>query len=170
MDDPVMLWMIGLFVLAAALMTLEIFIPSGGLLGAAAALCALGAVGMGFRISTPMGILALVIVAVSTPTAAWMAVKIMPNTPIGRKIILSEGSSEDDLQRRSVERSRETEAITALVGATGTAITDLRPGGTARVEGEDIEVFAEVGYIERGTDVEITRIAGRQIRVRPVEA
>ncbi|MFG0331638.1 MAG: NfeD family protein [Phycisphaerales bacterium] len=167
--DSQFVWVFGLFGLAFALFVLEIFIPSGGLIGAASFLCALAAVTIAFRISPLSGFGALGVLAFATPTLTWAALKIMPNTPIGRRIILSDGTSEDDLQQRESERAAEAAQISALVGARGETMTSLRPGGTVRIDGEDVEAYAEIGYIEAGVEVEVVAVSGRYLRVRPSE-
>ncbi len=168
MDDPMLLWIVGLLALGIGLFVLEVFIPSGGILGGCALLCGIIAIVLGFRMDSLTGLTVTLIVATAAPTMVWGAIKILPNTPMGRKIILSEGSTEEEMRRRQEERTREAEAYSSLIGARGTAITDLRPGGTIRIDNADLEGFAESGFIEAGTDVEVTRVTARQIRVKPL--
>lgn len=166
-NTGLLLWMIGLFALAFALAALEVFIPSGGVLGAAAMLSAIGAVGVAFRIGPLSGLTALGFVVVATPAVIWLSLQVFPNTPIGRRIILNEGMSEEEIRGRAEEKAAQSAAITALVGARGVALSDLRPGGQVRIEGEDVEAFSEIGFISSGTTVEVTSVMGRQIKVRP---
>lgn len=56
-----------------------------------------------------------------------------------------------------------------LVGTTGTAITDLRPSGSAEFRGERLDVVAEGGYILAGTPVVIAQSDGYRHVVRPAE-
>lgn len=166
-DSVLLWWVVGLFVLGMIFGALELFIPSMGMLSVLAALCTLGSIAVAFRIGPGTGASVLALVLVSAPLLAWAALKVFPSTPIGRHIILNEGTTEEDFQRRSSERAAEAEAITLLIGARGKALTDLRPGGTVRIEGEDVEAFAEAGMIRAGTDVQISTISGRQIKVVP---
>ncbi|MCC6909272.1 MAG: hypothetical protein IT430_15140 [Phycisphaerales bacterium] len=162
-------WVVGLLMLAAIMVALELFVPSGGLISVVAGLCAIAAVVLAFRISMTTGGIALGLVVVLTPTILWLAIKVFPSTPVGRHIILTEGTTEEDMQRRLHERHAEAEAISSLIGAQGKALTGLRPGGTIRLDGEDIEAFAETGIIPAGTRVVITSVNGRQIRVMPAD-
>jgi membrane-bound serine protease (ClpP class) len=162
-------WVVGLLSLAAAMVALELFVPSGGLIAVVAGLCALGGVVLAFKISILTGTIALGLVVVLTPTILWMAFKVFPSTPVGRHIILTEGTTEEDIQRRQYERHAEAEAISSLIGAEAKALTGLRPGGTIRLDGEDIEAFAETGIIPAGTRVVVTSVNGRQIRVMPAD-
>ena len=162
-------WVVGLLTLAALMVALELFVPSGGLISVVAGLSAIAGVVVAFQINVTTGLIALGLVAVLTPTIFWLAIKVFPSTPMGRNIILTEGTTEEDMQRRLHERRAEAEAISSLIGAQGKALTGLRPGGTIRLDREDIEAFAETGIIPAGTKVVITSVNGRQIRVMPAD-
>lgn len=53
-----------------------------------------------------------------------------------------------------------------LVGQAGVAATDLRPSGTAVVNGERIDVVTEGGFIANGAEVEVVRAEGYRHVVR----
>lgn len=161
-------WCVGLLAISLALGVLEMFIPSGGIIGVGAVVCAIASIVVGFREDPLLGMAAMGAAIAATPTLFWIWVKVLPHTPVGKKIILTEGTSEEDLTRRELDRRKQEEALSSLVGARGIALTDLRPGGTIRVEGEDIEAFAEIGRITAGSNIEIVSVGGRQIRVRQV--
>ncbi|HWV56553.1 MAG TPA: nodulation protein NfeD [Longimicrobiales bacterium] len=55
-----------------------------------------------------------------------------------------------------------------LVGATGTALTDLRPAGAAEFNGERVDVVADANWIPAGTPIRVVRSEGYRIVVRPV--
>ena len=158
-------WVVGLLTLATLLVAVELFVPSGGLISIVAGLCAIAGVAVAFQVNVMTGLTARGSVVVGGPTVFWAAIKVFPSTPVGRNIILTAGTTEEDIQRRQSERRAETQAITALIGAEGEALTGLRPGGTVRIDGEDIEAFAETGIIDAGMKVVVTSVQGRQIRV-----
>ena len=54
-----------------------------------------------------------------------------------------------------------------LIGKAGVAATDLRPAGTAVVDGERIDVVTEGDYIANGAPVEVVRAEGYRHVVRP---
>jgi membrane-bound serine protease (ClpP class) len=61
--------------------------------------------------------------------------------------------------------SRETGYLSSavrdeLVGATGIALTDLRPAGAARVGEERLDVVADSDWIPAGTPVRVVRAEG----------
>jgi membrane-bound serine protease (ClpP class) len=69
--------------------------------------------------------------------------------------------------------SRETGYLSAaarpeLLGATGVAVTDLRPAGVARFGEEKVDVVAESEYIAAGTPVRVITEEGYRHVVRPV--
>lgn len=51
-------------------------------------------------------------------------------------------------------------------GATGQALTDLRPAGTALIEGHRVDVLTEGEHLLRGDAVEVTRVEGSRIFVQ----
>ncbi|MFM9957129.1 MAG: NfeD family protein [Phycisphaerales bacterium] len=164
--EPLLLWGFGLLAAAVLLFVVELFIPSGGLLGVVAAVAAIAACVAFWRAGTWWGVSATLFVLTATPIAFNFAIKIMPHTPMGRALILGEG--EDEVQRRAIETMREAEATKAIIGATGVAVTPLRPVGMAEIEGQRIEVLAEGGPIDAGTKVRISGVIDNQVRVRGV--
>ena len=57
-----------------------------------------------------------------------------------------------------------------LLGHEGTAITDLRPSGTALFGHERIDVVSESEWIAEGTQVRVVSAEGYRHVVRPVDA
>jgi membrane-bound serine protease (ClpP class) len=54
-----------------------------------------------------------------------------------------------------------------LIGKVGTALTDLRPSGTAVVEGERIDVVTEGEFVKAGASVTVMRSEAYRMVVRP---
>jgi membrane-bound ClpP family serine protease len=52
------------------------------------------------------------------------------------------------------------------LGRYGTAITQLRPAGTADFQGDRVDVVTEGGYIEAGSKVKVIAVEGVRIIVR----
>lgn len=55
----------------------------------------------------------------------------------------------------------------SLVGTLGEVVAPLRPAGKIRSEGRTIDVVAEGGFVEAGIEVEVVRVDGNRIVVRP---
>ena len=53
-----------------------------------------------------------------------------------------------------------------LVGQSGTALTQLRPSGTALLHGKRVDVVTEGGLIEKGADVKVVAVEGLRVVVR----
>lgn len=165
-DSTLLLWGFGLIAASLVLVGIEMFVPSGGLLGVLAAILAVAGVVAFWRADTVWGLLSLVCVLVLGPIAANFGLKVMPHTPFGRKLILGGPTDEEELRKQAEEAEAEREREAALVGATGTALTDLRPVGTAEIDGTRIEVLAEGGMIRAGAKLRVTAVSGNQVKVR----
>jgi len=83
-------------------------------------------------------------------------------SPLGKRLVLSnqQVGEPSDLPERANE----------LVGNQGMALTDLRPSGMVQIQGERLDVVALDGeYIEKGTTVEVVRIAQNSVIVTRLE-
>jgi membrane-bound serine protease (ClpP class) len=55
-----------------------------------------------------------------------------------------------------------------LLNQTGTAYTNLRPSGTALIDGKRVDVVTEGALIEKGTPIKVVAIEGMRVIVRAV--
>ena len=55
---------------------------------------------------------------------------------------------------------------TSLIGQSGTALTNLRPSGTASINGHRVDVVTEGDLIESGTPVKVVAVEGLRTVVR----
>lgn len=164
-ESALLLWGIGLLLLAVLLVAMEVIVPSGGLIAVLAAAAAVAAIVCFWRVDTAWGLAGLLAVMILAPLSLGFALKVWPHTYFGKRMILG-GEDEDAAQRARVERQQSDELKKALIGARGEALSDLRPVGTARIEGERVEVLAEGGMIPAGTPIRVTAVDGNQIKVR----
>lgn len=51
------------------------------------------------------------------------------------------------------------------IGATGIAITDLRPAGTAKINDKNIDVYSEGEYIGKGTKIKVISAENAGVKV-----
>lgn len=56
--------------------------------------------------------------------------------------------------------------LDGMVGAVGTAVTDLRPTGTGSFDGKELDVVSTGKYIPKGTEIVICRAEGYHLVVR----
>lgn len=142
--------------LVAALVIAEIFLPSGGLLSVLA-LAALGySLFLAFSISLGMGFAFLVGDIICLPILIISGLKLLAYSPMA----LRKSLSRDD------GYSAYTSEFEEYLGREGVALTDLRPSGTARIQGKKLDVITGGEYIEKGADVVVYQVTGNQLRVR----
>lgn len=184
-SDTYLVVSIALLLLALFLLVLEVFIPTGGLLGVLCGTAFVGSVVSMFLYSVAGGLLLLMGSAVASPFLVLGLARLWVRSPIARKLAVDDGGpsrrfdgeGEDlpehdasdpeavEAARAAARRSRQT-ALDALVGREGAADTDLRPAGFIRIEGRRLDAVAESGLIEAGTPVRIVSAAEAILRVR----
>jgi len=144
-----------LLIAGVALLLAEVFLP-GMIAGVLGVVCLLGAAVVGFAEFGPkVGSLILMaeLFAGTVLTILWM--RYFPKTPLGKKYILDP----------STAAHAPTEPKKWL-GYEGVALTDLRPAGSARLEGEKVDVITNGEHLESGTRVKVVRVDGPSIFVR----
>ncbi|MCE2449110.1 MAG: NfeD family protein [Candidatus Latescibacteria bacterium] len=55
-----------------------------------------------------------------------------------------------------------------MLGQTGEVLTTLRPAGRAQFGERVVDVVSEGGYIERGEQIEVLKVAGNRVVVQLV--
>lgn len=154
------------------LVVLEVLVvPGVGAAGALGSLAILASVTLSMLGSYPTMsevISALGILAVSLLALGLLAFGVLRHIPH------SKGMSGVFLKRST---SRETGYISApdmsaMIGASGTALTDLRPSGTAGFGDDRFDVVTEGPWIERGARVVVVRdgVSGLVVRETPAES
>jgi membrane-bound serine protease (ClpP class) len=88
----------------------------------------------------------------------------MPRTPFGRRLILQSGLGAGH------QYGSAPESDLRWLGKRGHATSPLRPAGIADIEGARVDVVSEGELIEPDTPVEVIRVDGNRIVVRPVTA
>lgn len=161
--DPTVGWALACFALALALFVVEVFLPSGGLLGAAALVAAIAGIGLLFAVDAEFGFAGLGATLAATPVLLVIAVKVFPHTPVARLLTLRNPATRANAASSSAARNKHR-----LEGRAGRARTDLRPSGTCEIDGERLDCVAEHGVIERGQPVQVVGASRMEIRVRAV--
>ena len=146
--------------LGMILIIVEVFLPGFGLPGIGG-IVLVGAgvvmVGMHFGSLTAVGTL-LVIIAVLAVLVSWVL----------RQASRGGGKRSDlFLQERDDLRTQQ-EDMKVLVGKSGTTTSVLRPAGIGDFDGVRLNVVTEGGVIEKDMPIEIVRVDGSRIVVRPV--
>jgi membrane-bound serine protease (ClpP class) len=147
---------ITLLILGAILLFLETLLP-GMIAGLIGCFCLLAAVILGYRdFGYQTGSLVLAVVLGGLLIGTWCWLRFFPDSRVGRKFISQ--SSTGELGGAKPE----------LLNGTGVALTQLRPSGTARINGQRVDVVTEGGLIERGAAVKVVAVEGARIVVREV--
>jgi membrane-bound serine protease (ClpP class) len=146
-----------LVMVGAALLFLETILP--GLIAGFLGICCLVAgivVGYDtFGARTGNLILVAVVVGLILGTLIW--IKYFPESRLARVFI----------SRRIVGDLKTDKP--ELLDQTGMAHTNLRPSGTALINGQRVDVVTEGPMIERGTPIRVVAVEGLRVVVRAIE-
>lgn len=159
---PALLWAIVLLALAIGIIFLEMFIPSGGLLGFLAAAVSIFAIGLVFwQDGMVRGVIFLLFAALALPAAVAGAVKIWPHTAIGRKVLnLPPGEA------ATIASPPNYGYLRQLIGRRGIAKTKMLPSGAISLGGKTFDAVSQSGPIKAGQPIEVVKVDGTRIMVR----
>ena len=158
-------WVATLLAAGLGVIVLEVFVPSGGILGFVSITAIIAAVATAFLELGPgagMSVLGLAVVAV--PAVLSLAFRWFPDTPLGRRVLPPPPDAAEvlpDPQRR--RRARD------LVGRSGRAVSEMLPWGSVEIDGTLCEAMSESGPIDAGTPVEAVGVQGTKLVVRVAE-
>jgi membrane-bound serine protease (ClpP class) len=165
--DALLILGIGLLGLSVLLIMLEVFVPSGGILGIGSLLSAIAGIVFLFRYEMVWGASGFLMAAVLGPMIFIYSVKILPSTPIGRMML---GRSGEEIAREHEDAYRDQKNEREhLLGLVGEAATDMRPGGVVLIEGHRHDAVAVGGIIDLGCSVKVTKVSGLSIEVRAID-
>ena len=154
-----------IFAAGVLLLLGDVFLPSHGILSVSAVGLLIWAIARTFQYGgTNAGLVALLACVVFLPTFVYGAIRIWPNTPIGRRI------APPNPVVTAYDTSIPTAELEALLGRTGRAVSQLRPVGMCEFDGQRVSCIAEFGMIEPDTAVLAVRLAGANLAVRPQTA
>ena len=160
-----LLWVIALLAVGLVVMVLEVFVPSGGVLGFVSVAALLAAIATAFMELGPVaGMTVLAITVISVPAVLGLAFRWFPETPLGRRVLPAPPDVAEMLPDAPHRRRTRD-----LIGQRGRAASDLLPWGSVAVAGDAWEAVSESGPISSGTAVEVVGVQGRALVVRPAE-
>lgn len=126
-------------------------------LGAAVVLAMLGSAPTGADMMGALAVLGVAVVISIAVIFAWL--RHLPTSQRFKGLLL----------RSSVQRSEgyvSGEVRDDLIGITGVALTDLRPAGTAEINGERMDVVSEGDFVKAGATITVVRSEGFRHVVR----
>src|SRR4051812_18876447 len=115
--DQTLIWAVLLLLLGITCLVLEMFLPSGGLLGVLAGLSIVGAIVLAFMSGPVPGLLMTLTVTLMLPIMLALAVRYWPETPLGRLILLRRPQGADEV----LPQTEAYRTIQSLVGKRGVA-------------------------------------------------
>jgi membrane-bound serine protease (ClpP class) len=165
-------WEVVLFFLGLLLILVELFVIPGfgvtGIVGALLMVFSLGAslvgnVGFSFPDSGEISraIVTLAVTMVLLVVFMYSVGKYLPRSQhVNRLVLAPELGSESGYTS--------AESHDELIGQRGVALTTLRPAGIADIAGDRVDVVSQGTYIQAGDAVEVVRVRGSRVEVRPV--
>jgi membrane-bound ClpP family serine protease len=158
---PDIAWAILLLLVGCALVVLEVFIPSGGIIsilsGVAFITAILVASWEGPTTGPVTGFVFAAITLFAVPTLVAVAFKYWPKTRMG-KAFLGELPREDEV---APEDSRRT-----LIGRVGVARSKMLPSGAVEIDGQMIDAVSQGQAIEPGAYVVVVEVRANRVVVR----
>jgi membrane-bound ClpP family serine protease len=160
MFSPLMIAVI-LLVAGLAIVVLELFVPSGGVLAVVAAIAIVGSVvsalmyedrtlGTTFALAEIIGVIAGLV----------LIVKWWPNSSIGRRVAPELPREDEILPENEIKQ---------LIGKIGYAKSMMLPSGAVVIEGRTVNAVSEGMAIDAGEQVKVVEVRGNRIVVRKVE-
>ena len=148
---PIILQLVGVVVIIA-----EIILPSGGILS----IVALAVFGYSLfivfsEISMTVGFAFVAADLILIPVLVIVGLKLLARSPVTLRKTLSR---EEGVSSQSPE-------LGSYIDMQGTAVTDLRPAGTAVIDGKRVDVVTRGDYIEKDSAIIVTAVTGNQIIV-----
>ncbi|MEM1212237.1 MAG: hypothetical protein AAGI68_08045 [Planctomycetota bacterium] len=155
--ETLLVWAIALMGTAIVMLVVELFLPSGGVLGLLAGVSAIASIVCFFWFNQTAGMFALIFTLLATPFAIYFLLKAIPYTPVFRLAALTD---------EGVSGPARTLAAGPEPGQLGSAETNLRPSGTCVIDGQKHDALAVGPWIERGQPVVVTGFSTGQVQVR----
>jgi membrane-bound serine protease (ClpP class) len=146
---------IGLLTMGVLLVLLEIFLP-GGVSAAIGMILIIVGIILGFRHDVQLGLYLTTGLLILTPISLWAWLKYFPSSRFGKKIILEVDAK---------EWRGYSETNSSLLGKTGVVHNSLRPGGTAMVDGERVDVVTQGPMLDKGTKIKVIEVVGNRVVV-----
>ena len=156
-------WVAALFLVGIGVIVLEVFVPSGGVLGFVSVAAIIAAIATAFlELGVGAGTAMIALSVVVVPVILGLAFRWFPETPLGRRVLPAPPEAADvvpDAPRR--RRARD------LVGQRGRTTSDLLPWGTVEVGSESLDGVSEGGPIDAGSEIIVVAAQGAAVVVRP---
>lgn len=167
MDTTLLVWGLGLMALALLLVVIDLFVPTLGALALTSLAVAIAGVVCLFRYDTTWGLIGSLMVLVGGPALAFVALNVMPHTPLGRRLVLNNPPEPGTGAGPGSPPS--PNELQAMIGREGVVLSDLRPVGVIVINDQRFDALAEGAMLKAGQKVRVMSVAdGLQLRVRAI--
>lgn len=156
-------WSMILVALGFAVVVLELFVPSAGILGILAAAFFISGIITGFFHGLWLGATLLLITSLCLPLLFMLLVKVWPSTPLGRRILIGNMNEEE------VMPVGENYELEKLIGQKGVAKTKMLPSGMIKIGDRSYDAVSDGFAIEPGDPIKIVAIKTNRILVQPYD-
>lgn len=155
--DPVA-WSILLMLIGCAVLVMEVFIPSGGILSIVSTAAFVGAIFFAFQRGQVTGFIFVASTVIAVPLVLALAFKYWPKTPMG-KAFIGELPTAADVAPEDSRRG--------LLGRVGVARSKMLPSGAVEIEGQMIDAMSQGQAIDPGQYVVVIEVRANRVLVRP---
>lgn len=157
-----LIWPAAILFLSVALLVLEMFIPSGGILGFLSVVAMIASIVVAFHNGgIDFGTGFLIVTTVVFPTMIVLAMRWWPQTPIGRRILNRPGDRAKNIL------PNDSRQIQQLIGKRGRSKCAMLPAGAIVVDGRTYDAITLGMPIEADQIVEVIEVSGNRIVVAP---
>ncbi len=155
------LYQVGLFLAGILCILIELLLPTVGLLAG------LGVAMLLYSVLLALGgdmnaLVAMAIALLVSVVAFVLIAKRLPTSRLWAKVVLKDEST-------AARGYVSAQSDTSLVGKHGLVKTELRPSGTAEIEGKLVDVVSEGAFLPPGTKIAVLSVQGSRVLVRRVE-
>ena len=160
-------WAFLLFLLGLGLIALEVFvIPGFGVAGILGITLMIGSIFFVFdkAYEFQTAVMWLSISVIMSAALVILAAVYLPETQVFRRLALS-----TVMDTESGYHSSSSEDFQAYLGKSGTALTPLRPSGTARIANNRVDVVTVGDFIARDSNIKVVSVEGPKVFVESVE-
>ncbi len=173
-------WELGAIVLGILLLAMEILVlPGFGVFGVLGLLFLFGGLVGTFVPNAPAfpgtpgrgedmlyGVVTVALAAVTAGVGMYFVGKHFGSLPVLSRLVLTNATPDEEASM-SLENLMAQTPHTVRAGDTGRALSSLRPSGTAEINGEVVDVVADMGIIDRGAPIRVLAIDGYRVVVEP---
>ena len=153
-------YQIGIFLGGVLCIIIEFLMPTVGLLAA------LGIAAMLYSVVLSLGgdlnaVYALLIALVLAVILFALVIERLPSSRLWQRVVLRDKSTGSRGYVSSAPQDN-------LLGETGTVLTELRPAGSALIDGKPVDVVSEGAFLAKGDPVKVIAVHGNRVVVRKV--